>query len=151
MSNINPDCNSTSNVESYQAGTIANDLNDRQWICFRTEKQEGVYNYSKLQVDLTPPKIKVAQDGNTVNIESPDSIETLYFIAGKEPACDSGDSTEYINLDNSINVADQQWVCIRLKNPSWGLWLQQVSGWFNTPKQSTSLKKINQCLPTVRT
>ena len=74
-STSDPDCSgSYGSWSSATSGTSKTSLTQGTWICFRAKNSLNVYGYSELEVDLSPPTLKVNQDQISVEALTGESL-----------------------------------------------------------------------------
>ena len=111
------DCSQSNREAIYNTGRQATQLKHKQWVCFAAKNQQGVYNYAKLQVDLSPPALVVTQSQATMTAAGTELTDYQYFKSINEPSCAETDSNASWVAGQSVSgLLNQQWVCFKAKN-----------------------------------
>ena len=122
-SGLEPDCDDSDTFD--QTGDQTAVMDDDHWVCFRASNAVGVYNFAKLQINLTPVTVTVSQSNDQVQAQAdgqPDSSSWANFMTDDDqPAdCDTSGSFGQAGPGNqTVAVSrdqDRRWLCFMVVN-----------------------------------
>ena len=123
VSSTDPDCTASNTTSSYIDGHKTGNMNEQEWVCFKTTNSYNIANYVKLQVDLTKPVITLVQNQTTVTASGTNLSDFVHLKTSSRYHCGTNFYQEgygnYFGAQSGSVVSDlsnKQWVCFSAKN-----------------------------------
>ena len=109
-----PTCDSNGTYNN--TGSVASNLLNNQWVCFRAKNSSNVYGYGKLQVDLNPPVVTITQTSDVLTATTTATDLPATPLWQHSSQSDPGCSSSWINGQTAQHITYSQYYCFKVKD-----------------------------------